>query len=264
MRMSLFGASALICIAVTAQAGAVFETGTRDLNVAGKESTTLMRVQDGKLRVEHKDEGTTNVMIFKDDAVHVLDPKDKSYMVIDRATIKQVADQINPALKQMEAQLKNMSPEQRAMVEKMMGNQMPKGQAATPAEVVKTARKDKIGGYNCSYVEVRRGSGVEQELCLTPPATLTGGQEMFDVAKKMSGLMEEMMSAFDSPMLRQNMNQQIDPYSKLDGFPVFSRYYQDGKPSMETTLKSMRSESIAANQFDIPAGYKRKDMMPKR
>jgi Domain of unknown function (DUF4412) len=263
MRMAILSACALSCIVTGAHAGAVYETSSRELGANGKTFTTFMQVQDGKLRLEHKDQGNTTVMIFKDDAVHTLDAKDKSYMVIDRATIKQLADQINPALKQMEAQLKNMPPEQRAMVEKMMGNQMPKGESVPTAEVVKTTRKDKIGGLNCSFVEVRRSGAVEQELCLAPPSSLTGGQEMFEVAKRMSALMEEMLSAFDSPMLRQNLNQQIDPYAKLDGFPVFSRYYQDGKPSMETELKTMRSEKVAAAQFDIPAGYKRKDIMPK-
>lgn len=261
MRTVTWTLCTVACLAASAHAGTIYETTTREL-AAGKDSTTKLQVQGGQLRVERNEPGSDGVMIYKDDAVHVLNAKEKSYVLIDRASIKQFADQVNPALKQVEEQLKNMSPEQRATVEKMMGGRLPQGQP-TPTEVVKTTRKDKIAGLSCTYSEVRRNGAVEQELCLAPPASLTGGQEMFDVAKKMSALMEEMLSSLQSPILRQSLGEQVQPYAKLDGFPVFSRIYQDGKPSTETTLKTMRAESIPASQFDIPAGYKRKDIMPK-
>lgn len=255
----------LCCLAggLQAHAGAVYESITRDL-AKGQQYATVMQVQDGKLRVEHRDQGDNTTIIFKDDAVHVLNAKDKSYMVIDRPTIKQIAEQVNPALKQLEQQLQNMPPEQRAMVEKMMGKQLPQQGQSAPAEVVKTGRQDVIAGRACTYSEVRRGGVVEQELCLASPSALTGGQEMFDVVRKMSALMEEMMASIDSPMLRQTLNQQVEPYTKLDGFPVFSRYYEGGKPVMETTLTAMRAQNVPAAQFEIPAGYKRKDIMLKR
>jgi hypothetical protein len=250
-----------MCLGLSAQAGTIYETTTRHLG-GGQEELTKLLVQDGKLRVEHSGTGSENVMIYKDDALHVLNPKDKSFVRMDRASIKQFADQVNPALKQMEEQLKNMTPEQRAMVEKMMGTQLPQGQAPA-TEVIKTSRKDKIAGLSCTYSEVRRAGVLEQELCLAPPSSLVGGQEMFDVAKKMSALMEEMLASLQSPMLRKSLGEQVEPYAKLDGFPVFSRFYQGGKPASETTLKSMRSENIAASQFDVPADYKRKEMIPK-
>lgn len=261
MRIAIGTLCTLACVALNAHAGTVYETTTREL-AGGKDSSTKLLVQSGKLRVERTEQGNDGVMIYKDEAVHVLNPKEKNYVLIDRAAIKQFADKVNPALKQMEEQLKNMSPEQRAMVEKMMGSRLPQQEAA-PAEVVKTARKDKIAGIACTYSEVRRNGAIEQELCLAPPSSLTGGQEMFDVARKMSALMEEMLSSLQSPTLRQSLGEQVQPYAKLDGFPVFSRVYEGGKPSLETTLTSMRSETIAAGQFDIPAGYTRKDMMPK-
>lgn len=261
MRTATWTICVLSCMAANTHAGTIYETTTKELT-GGKESSTRLQVQDGQLRVDRKDPDGDGVMIYKNDAVHVLNPQEKSYVLIDRAAIKRFADQVNPALKQVEEQLKNMSPEQRAMVEKMMGSRLPQERGAT-AEVVKTGRKDKIAGLACTYSEVRRGSALEQELCLAPPSSLTGGQEMFDVARKMSALMEDMLSSLQSPTLRQTLGAQVEPYAKLDGFPVFSRIYEDGKPSLETTLQSMRAASIAASQFDIPAGYKRKDMMPK-
>lgn len=263
MRKTIWIGPLLSAVCVSAQAGAVYETTNKDLGNNGKETVTVLRVQDGKLRVENNDPQNQSVMIFKDDAMHAVDIRDKSYTVIDRAAVKQIADQINPALKQMEEQLKNMPPEQRAMVEKMMGKNMPNTQQGAPAEIVKTGKKGNFAGQACTYVEIKRAGALEQELCLAPPASLTGGQEMFAVAKRMSELMQEMLSSINAPWLRQTINNQMESYSKLDGYPVFGRYYVNGKPAIETTLKSMRAENVPAAQFEVPAGFKRRDMMPQ-
>jgi hypothetical protein len=262
MRHLLFSACVLGCITLPASAGVVYETINKDLSSGGHETVSVMRVQEGKMRMENNHPEHRSVMIFKNDAMHALDVGDKSYTVIDRAAIKQMADQINPALKQMEEQLKNMPPEQRAMVEKMMKQNMPgAGETSAPAEIVKTGRKGSFAGQSCTYVEMRRGGAVEQELCVAPPSALTGGQEMFAVTRQMGKLVEDMLSAIDSPWIRQAVNNQMEVYARLDGFPVFGRYFVNGKPAMETTLKSMRTENMPAAQFEIPADYKRRDLM---
>jgi hypothetical protein len=48
---------------------------------------------------------------------------------------------------------------------------------------------------------------------------------------------------------------------KVNGFPVRSRAYDNGRlGSSEQVLKVWREEAIPASQFDIPAGYKPKQM----
>ena len=53
-----------------------------------------------------------------------MDHKDKSYIVMDEAMLDEVSAQMSEAMKEMEAQLASMPPEQRAMVEQMMKGQM--------------------------------------------------------------------------------------------------------------------------------------------
>lgn len=79
----------------------------------------------------------------------------------------------------------------------------------------------------------------------------------------MSALLRDMMSTLDAPWLRQMMERQIANYEKLGGVPVLTRHYLDGKPSHETTFKSVRTEAIPAASFEVPAGYAKKDLMAR-
>ena len=120
--------AAAAALAAQAQAGVVLETIERDPAAGTTRGTNVMRADDGRLRMErHEDGKLVAVMIFRDDALHALDPADKTYAVLDRATIERVAGVVNPALKEMQEQLAKMSPEQRAMVEQMLEGSLPSG-----------------------------------------------------------------------------------------------------------------------------------------
>ena len=59
-------------------------------------------------------------MIFRDDLFLMINHDDKTYTVIDEATLEQIGSRMSAAMTKMEAQLAQMPPEQRAMMEKMM------------------------------------------------------------------------------------------------------------------------------------------------
>jgi hypothetical protein len=248
-----------------AHAGTVLETVNRDLPASadGKMHTMMTYAQDGRMRVETKPGDT--LMIFKDDTIFTVNNKDKSYYSMDRAAMKRMADQVNPALKQMQDQLAKMPPEQRAQMEKMMGNRLPgMGKQQKSQEIRKTARTDKISGYTCSYVEVHEDGILSDELCVVPPGTVKGSQELMDAAAKMSALLKDMLSSIDAPWLKQSVDKQVADYEKIGGLPLLTRHFADGKPTSETTLKSIRNEPVPAALFEIPAGYAKKEMMGRK
>ena len=80
-------------------------------------------------------------------------------------------------------------------------------------------------------------------------------------ATRMAQLMREMMSTMDAPWLKQMADKQIQNFAELGGIPVLSRHFEAGSPQSETTLKSIRTETLAASTFELPAGYARKDML---
>jgi hypothetical protein len=249
--------------AAAVHAGTSLETVNRDLG-SGKTMTILTSAQNGMMRVESKSpEGSMGSMIFKDDTIYSLNPKDKTYSVMDRAAMKRMAEQINPMLKQMQERMAQMPPEQRAQMEKMMAGMTGMG-PPKKQEMRKTGRSGKVSGYSCSYVEVHEDGVLSDELCVVPPGDIKGSQELLAAAKKMSALMKEMMASIDAPWLRQMADRQMANFEQLGGIPVHSRHFSDGKPASETTLQAARSESLAAALFEIPAGYTRKDLMPQR
>jgi hypothetical protein len=200
-------------------------------------------------------------MIFKDDTIYVISPKDKSYIIMDRASMKRMAEQLNPALKMLQERMKTMTPEQRAQMEKMMGTKLPNGEPEPAPEIKRTSRNDKINGYSCTYVEVREAGVLTDELCVAPASALKGSNELMASAQKMSVLVKDMMASMDAPWLKQMAQKQIQNFEAIGGIPVISRHFVDGKPQNETTLAKISSESLAASLFEVPAGYTKKDMM---
>lgn len=256
--------SLLILSVSAAHAGTTLETVNRDLSSKGGTMTINTWAQGGMMRVETKPNEST--MIFRDDTIYAVNHQDKTYFAMDRASMKRLAEQVNPALQMLQERMKDMTPEQRAQMEKMLGGKLPgaAGEAEKKPEIKRTSRKDKIGSYSCTYVEVREAGVLTDELCVVPGNSMKGSDELIAAAKKMSAVLQEMMSSMDAPWLRQIAEKQVQNFESLGGIPVVSRHFEDGKPQNETTLSSMRSETLAASLFEIPAGYTKKDMMAPR
>ncbi|MGI9235091.1 MAG: hypothetical protein ACR2RD_15770, partial [Woeseiaceae bacterium] len=113
-------------------ADVVMDMVTRD--AAGQETDrTKVYAQSKSIRMDQGegDAGGTegaiqsdNSMLFLGTEFIYMNHKDRSYIVMDEAMLDKVSTKISDAMKQMEAQMANMPPEQRAMVEKMMEGRM--------------------------------------------------------------------------------------------------------------------------------------------
>jgi hypothetical protein len=263
MTIRTFSLLILTLGAAAANAGTTLETVNRDLS-GGRTTTINTWAQGGMMRVETAPNDST--MIFKDDTIFAINHKEKSYIAMDRAYMQRMTEQLNPALKMLEERMKTMTPEQRAQMEKMLGGRLPPG-AGEPEkvqEIKRTSRKDKINGYSCTYVEVREDSVLTDELCVVPANDMKGSAELMVSAKKMSDLMQQMMAGMDAPWLKQMAQKQMQNFEQLGGIPVLSRHFTGGKPQNETTLTSIRTETLAGTLFEVPAGYTKKDMMAPR
>lgn len=262
--MILKSLSLLILGMSAAHAGTKLETVNRDLS-GGRTTTINTWAQAGMIRVETAPNDST--MIFKDDTIYAISHKEKSYMAMDRASMKKMAETLNPALQMLQERMKSMTPEQRAQMEKMLGGKLPNGVGGEPEpkqEIKRTSRNDKINGYSCTYVEVHEAGVLTDEMCVVPGNGLKGSAELMTAAKKMATVMQDMMSSMDAPWLKQMAQKQMQNFEALGGIPVLSRHFVDGKPQNETTLTGISSEPLAATLFEIPAGYTKKDIMSPR
>src|SRR5688500_7472450 len=208
----------LTLFAAAAHAGTLLETVNRDLSSNGGSTVIHTWAQNGMMRVESQADIATgrSTMIFKNDTIYAINHQDKSYYAMDRESMKRVAEQLNPALKMLQERMKDMTPEQRAQMEKMMGGQLPPGvgEAEKKTEIKRTARTDKVSGHSCSYVQVLEDGVLTDELCVTPNKSLKGADELMTAATKMADLMREMMSTMDAPWLKQMADKQIQNFAE--------------------------------------------------
>jgi len=258
MSKSMFLVAALLC-ATAASAGVRIETVTRDIKTQVADGgTQIVMVQDGKVRMNNANKA--NGVILKDAVFYVLDDKKKTYMELDRATIKKTADQAGAAMKQMQEQLKNMPPDQRALMEKMMGANAPgmmSGKKDT-YEAKDTGKSDSSEGRKCRVWNLLKNGTVHEELCVVPFASLPGKEDFEKTFKELAEAFEGMSSGL--PGVGDSMKAR----NVIQGYPVRVRSYDDaGNPrGTETVMTKWVEESLPGATFELPAGYK-KETLPK-
>jgi hypothetical protein len=263
MQIRAYSVAVMALLCGAAQAATVLKTTNRDL-ASNRETTTTVYAQEGKMRVETGG-AQDNFAIFRDDTLYSINPKDRNYVALDRASMKKMAETVNPAMQRMQEQMEKMTPDQRAQMERMMGGtKLPGMGKAAVEEIRKTSRTGKVAGYGCTYSEILQDGVVASEACVVPLTALKGGQELYDASLKISALMEDMLKEIDAPWLKQMANRQIENYSKLGGVPVLTRTFANGKPTRESTLQSIATQAVPASSFELPAGFTRKEMMPQR
>jgi hypothetical protein len=247
----------LLMLAASVEAGTVLEIVNRDL-VNKSESQAKTYVQAGRMRIEAGGPQDT-FAIFRDEALHTLDPRQKTYVTLDRASIKQLADQLNPALKMLQEQMANMPPEQRAQMERMLGTKLPG--AKTPVEEIRqTSRTGNAAGFACTYAELWEDGVLRSEACVVPASRLQGSKELYDAAVKVGTLLKDMVDSVDLPMLKQMASRQMENLDRLGGIPVLTRTFDAGTAVHENVVTAIRNETLADALFEIPRDYKRQQL----
>jgi hypothetical protein len=98
---------------------------------------------------------------------------------------------------QMEQELAKMPPEQRAMVEKMMGG-AGKPPAASPSQEgtwTDTGQTETVGKYTCHLCESRFNGQLETQFCVVPTAILPGGDELVSAMRRVGKIARDLASA---------------------------------------------------------------------
>lgn len=236
-----------VLLAGSASAGVVLEL--KDLS-PGK-PPTVSKIMSATDRVRVEVDG--NVLIFRGDKqVAWLVQADNTYVEMTREGVAGMAD----AMKQMEAQLAAMPPEQRAMVQAMMKGQAPgAGAPAPPAPLKWTAngKTDEIAGKPCKGYDGDRQGVVEEQVCAAQ-------WEAFGLARSDFRAFEDMaefMRSMKGPMADSVKVRVAD--AEIPGVPL------------RTIIKTVRGEQVQEitkiekadvdlSLFDLPAGAKPHDI----
>ena len=194
-----------------------------------------------------------------------IDHGKQEYFVITQEQIEMMAGQVEEAMKQMEAALAEMPPEQREFAKKMMESQMPVKQSGfSKGTVSKTGETDTVAGYDCEYYEVLNGDIRTGDFCVTSWDDFPEGQEVAGAMQELGNFFASMREAFSRAGgldLMDSQQKMIAYMQELNGYPVRSRDYNAaGDLVKETLLTGARNEEIGDEMFEPPPSYKKMDL----
>jgi len=258
----VFGVQATVC------AGVVFHVETIFPNRTEVPSRTDAVMVDGKnLKMSMNEPGNTqSTVIYRGDRDEILliNHGDRTWRVMDKATMINLGQHINPAMEKMQEALKNMPPERRMMMEKMLARQgvnsaMMGGKVEM--QVKKTSETKTINGYPCVKYETWQKDEKLAEHWVTDWKRIPGSQEAQGVFQDMAAFSREVgEGAFKGSRGSASF---FDSIGKIEGYPVLTRIFSNGTIVTESRLTGVEEKSISAQEFDPPKDYVKKDFMPK-
>ena len=260
---------ALTCASPHLLAGVVLEMITRDASGTQTETSTIS-AESGKVRLDNLGGNSSSemTMIFRDEQMLMLNHQEKTYVVMDETLFDQINAQMSDAMKQMEAQLANVPPEQRAMMEEMMKGHMetlaPVQQPVAPALRIEAIGSGDWDSYSCTLYAVHEENEKVQEICAASLDQIEGAGEVVGAFRKMAEFMNKLMAsvpATSAAGMAGNPTQMMD---RIDGFPVHTLHFVNGQLRQEDSLKSATAQELEPGLFSPPGGYKRQELMQQR
>jgi hypothetical protein len=242
-------------------AGVVVETVERNAKTGKVSDGTRMYIQGGAARFDQSlDASRTDYVIFRDDVLYIVDTGERSYATMDRRSVEALAGQMGSAMKEMREQLANLPPDQRKMMEQMMGGNMPGAKGPRPPLVARDlGRSETVEGRSCRVWELSRNKVVESQICVVPFSELPGKEDILGIMQKVSALMKPLADAMEG---FGDLSNDTEAMTNVKGFPILWRDYSGGKPTgEETVLRAWREENVAPAMLQVPKGYRKRDLM---
>jgi hypothetical protein len=248
--------------------GVVFEIETTDHRHTPPEVSRNTMSVEGELIRMNIAEGASarkGAVIYRGDRreMIVVDHGEKTYTVIDAATLESLAGQLNAAAAQVEEMLKTVPEAQRAQIEKMMKDRMPaaKSPAARP-ELRSGGQRGTHAGYATRRYDIIRGGRKTQELWVTDWSSIEGGPELKPALESLAGFLKNMTDSLSGGPLGNVAEMGGSGYelvAELGAFPVVARTMDEaGKVVEESKLLSSNRRDLDPADFEPPKQYKQR------
>jgi hypothetical protein len=260
MRHFAFLATAVL-VAAPLFAGVKIVSENTDL-ATKKVTTDTILLDANRLRMESDDGRAT--MFLTDggrNRMVMLDKTRNTYQEIDQQTMDQMGQQMAGMSAQMEAAMKNMPPEQRAMMEKMMKGKMPQAAAAAPKTVYTAKGSGTVNGFSCTKYEAMRGAEKVADLCAGVPAQLKLSTSDMQIFEKMRQFSASLLNSLANSPVRISV-----PTGSLEagyeGFPIQRTDFENGQPTKKSELKSITRTNFVDADFSLGDAKKVEMPMP--
>jgi hypothetical protein len=202
-----------------------------------------MESDDGKVAMFLTDGGRNRFVM--------LDKARKTYQEIDEQTMNQMAEQMSGAMAQMNAAMKNMPPEQRAMMEKMMKGKMPQAAAAPPKTVYTAKGSGSINGFSCTKYEGDLSGAKESELCAAVPTQLKLSASDMQIFDKMRQFSSTLLSALANSPVKISVPSGYGFDQGYEGFPIQKTEFENGQETKRGELKSITRTNFTDADFSV-------------
>ena len=240
----------VVLLAPTVQADA-----TLTMKDIGGKMDSIIEVKGHMVRISTP--GQPDYMLFdtqRDVAIHVSSVNGQ-YMEIDRAAMTEMAESVArmqkemaPQMAQMRERLKNLPPEQRAMIEQQMGGRVDLGAMETkPAGKVTTVKRDsdKIAGFKCQRYDVMNDKQRVADVCVATDADAGMSKADFSTVSSAMKFMRDM--AGRAQKLSAGMGAPRMPIGDVDGVPVSTKDLRNGR---EFRLASVSDDGLDDARFN--------------
>jgi hypothetical protein len=220
----------------------------------GTVRTSQIQIEKTRMRAESAGpDGRRQVFVFDGGAqiMRTIDYDRKTYTEITKADLDRMGGQLAGAMAQMQEQLKNLPPAQRAQMEAMM-----KGRGMAPGAAVKTeyrkAGTDKVGKWTCDKYDGYQNNTKTSELCTVDPTTLGFAVADFQVTQQIAEFFKTLMPQNADQMFRLGSND----VQGFTGVPIRRTYSLAGRETV-SELTEVSRQTFADATFTVPAGFRK-------
>ena len=227
----------LVLTAITAYSQGLYWEQTATGSIMGKDHEMHSKgyLKPTKLKTVSDEDNRVTIIRSDKEVIYMVNTKDKTYSEI---TFKQVEAQLAKAgeqMKEMREKLKDMPPEQRKMMEGVMGGMV----GEKEYQLKKTGEKKKVAGYSCEKVVMMDGDKEAAQFWITKEMG-----SMKEYAKDWSKLMDKVAQGPMAKMYRK--------LAELDGFAMEMKFM-----GINSTTTKLEKRSLGDDEFEVPAGFKK-------
>lgn len=219
--------------------------------------TSQVQIEGGRMRVESTGApGERQTIIFDGtkQVMWIVNHDKKTYSELTKADVDRIGGQVAGAMAQMQEQLKNMPPEQRAMVEKMMQGRGMAGMGAPPTRktTYRPAGTDKVGKWACSKYDGYQDGQKTSEVCAVAPEALGFAVADFEISRQLGDFLGKLMPQTSDQVFRVGSAAE----QGFSGVPV-RRVFSVGQAQTTVELTDVTRQSFPASTFEVPAGFQK-------
>ncbi len=248
---------AIIGLSTLLSTATIFADATITLHGIDDAKQTLIQVRNGVVRMGEQGDPEYSLYDQARDVLIAVDGRQGTYMEFDQVMLQKMSAQMAGIQSMIAEQMKNMPPEQRAMMEAPVGGMMgvPPADASPGKKLQAESRGGKtIGGVSCQSYALFDGARKVADVCMAKAGDIAISAEDYATLMAMMDFTRDMTQA--APM----MGEPADPLmmSDLQGVPLEMKSSADGH---DFTFSSVSQGRLDAALFEAYKALRKQDPM---